>query len=59
MPEDVGGGPTNPVIYPDVVIGKHITLNYQNLGPVAMYVTTATVPYDLTDSQIEKFQQVT
>jgi hypothetical protein len=43
-PELVGGGPSNPVAWPRMTVGKDITLNYAGLGPVARYTTVVTVP---------------
>ncbi|MBB5867998.1 hypothetical protein F4553_001377 [Allocatelliglobosispora scoriae] len=39
-----GGGPDNPVIYKDMLLGKDITLNWGGLGPVARYTTVLTSP---------------
>jgi len=38
-PDPFGGGSTHPVIYPGILLGKYITLNYNNMGPVALYET--------------------
>lgn len=42
-----GGGPDNPVVWKDIVIGKDLTLNFNNMGPVAKYTTVLTVPSPL------------
>jgi hypothetical protein len=34
-----GAGPDNPVVYKDMLIGKDLTLNYNNMGAVAEYET--------------------
>jgi len=39
-----GGGQDNPVIWNNVVLGKDITLDFQGLGPVALYSTFMQVP---------------
>src|SRR5260221_6265262 len=38
-PDSWGGSSTQPVVYSDMKIGKEVTLNYNNMGPVAKYVT--------------------
>ena len=43
-PENLSGGPTSPMVWKDLVIGKDITLNYNNMGPVAKYTTVVRVP---------------
>lgn len=43
-----GGGPDNPVVWQDVMLGKNITLDYHGLGPVALYSTFMQVPKLLT-----------
>ncbi|MBW8813602.1 MAG: hypothetical protein JF588_09270 [Caulobacterales bacterium] len=48
-----GGDVDHPVIYPDMIIGKDITLNYNNMGPVAKYVTHVTCTTALPDAEIE------
>lgn len=43
-PDFFGGDSDHPVIYKDIMLGKDITLNYNNLGPVAKYTTVLTSP---------------
>jgi hypothetical protein len=38
------GGPRNAMVWKDLLIGKDITLNYNNMGPVAKYTTVIRVP---------------
>lgn len=38
------GGPNNPVVWPDVMLGKDLTLDFHGLGPVALYSTFMQVP---------------
>lgn len=42
-----GGGPNNPVVWPDVNLGKDVTLNFKGLGEVALYSTFMQVPKPL------------
>jgi hypothetical protein len=42
-----GGGQDNPVIWPEVMLGKDVTLNFRSLGPVALYTTSMQVPKPL------------
>jgi hypothetical protein len=42
-----GGGPNNPVVWSDVMLGKDVTLDFQGLGPVALYSTLMQVPKPL------------
>ena len=44
QPAALGGGPSNPVAWPRMLLGKDITLNYAGLGPVARYTTVVSVP---------------
>ena len=44
-----GGGPDNPVIWPDVLLGKDLTLDFDRLGPVALYSTFMQVPKALAN----------
>jgi hypothetical protein len=39
-----GGGPNNPVLWRDVMLGKDVTLDFNGLGPVALYSTFMQVP---------------
>ena len=39
-----GGGPNNPVVWRDVMLGKDVTLDFAGLGPVALYSTFMQVP---------------
>lgn len=52
VPTTWGGGSNNPIAYPGMLMGKQITLNYNNLGPVAQYTTTLTVPVALESTQL-------
>ncbi|WP_437573561.1 hypothetical protein [Sorangium sp. So ce887] len=40
----VGGSDTSPVVWKNMVLGKDIQLNYNNMGAVARYTTVVTVP---------------
>jgi len=48
LPSTWGGGTANPVLYPGMLMGKQLTLDYDGLGPVASYVTTLTMPQSLS-----------
>jgi hypothetical protein len=39
-----GGGPDNPVVWSQVMLGKDLTLDYHGLGPVALYSAFMQVP---------------
>lgn len=52
IPEFHGGGVDNPVVYPDVVLGKDITLNFNGMGSVARFTTQVTVPNTLPRAQM-------
>ena len=39
-----GGGADNPVVWRDVILGKDLTLDFNGLGPVALYSTFMEVP---------------
>jgi hypothetical protein len=39
-----GGGQDNPVVWQDVLLGKDLTLDFNGLGPVALYSTFMQVP---------------
>lgn len=45
-----GGGQNNPVIWSDVVLGKNITLDFDGLGPVALYSTFMQAPKPLAST---------
>jgi hypothetical protein len=47
-----GGDADTPVIYKDVILGKDIQLNYNNLGPVALYNTYLWLPYAIDNAQL-------
>lgn len=53
LPQNFGGGPTNPIIYSDVLLGKEITLNYNSMGPVAKYVTKLTLGSSVTSANLQ------
>jgi hypothetical protein len=44
MPATFGGDADRPVIWNQMVIGKEVTLNFNNLGPVARYTTHLVLP---------------
>lgn len=52
-PQNWGGSWVNPLVYTGVQLGKTITLNYQDLGPVAEYITTVMVPFTLQSAQVQ------
>lgn len=43
-PYQLGGSNEVPILYRDVLIGKDLTLNFMDLGPVARYQTHVTLP---------------
>lgn len=43
-PSQYGGDQDHPVIWDTLVLGKDLTLNFQNLGPVAKYTTHLILP---------------
>lgn len=47
-PGNWAGGEASPVLYPGMLMGKQLTLDYDGLGPVAGYVTTLTMPQSLS-----------
>ena len=47
------GGPDRPVIWENMTIGKEVSLNYMNMGPVARYETEVTVPRALARGHVE------
>ena len=44
FPQFSGGDQDHPAIWQDMVLGKDVTLNFNNLGPVAKYTTHMTLP---------------
>jgi hypothetical protein len=52
-PQNFGGAPGQPVVWKDIVLGKDLTLNFRNLGPVAQYLTYLKIPNSLPKAQIE------
>lgn len=48
-----GGDATHPVIYPAMLIGKDLTLNYNAMGPVARYVTSFTLASAVSNATVE------
>lgn len=52
-PWNWGGGDDNPVIWKDMLIGKNITLNYNNMGAVAKYTTVVWVPNATSSMGVE------
>ena len=55
-PGHFGGGttvPYKPVIWKDVIIGKDLTLNFNNLGKVAKYSTQIHIPNDISNADVE------
>ena len=45
-----GGGQSNPVVWPNVMLGKDVTLDFHGLGPVALYSTFMQVPKPLASA---------
>lgn len=43
-PTQYGGDQDHPVIWDTLVLGKDLTLNFQNLGPVAQYTSHLVIP---------------
>src|SRR5581483_4001168 len=43
-PTVFGGDPDHPSIWDQIVLGKDVTLNFNNMGPVAQYTTHLTLP---------------
>lgn len=52
-PELFGGDENHPVYWQNTVLGKNITLNYQNRGAVSKYETVLRVPYDAPTGAVE------
>jgi len=44
IPEVFGGDLDHPILWDSVILGKDVTLNFNNLGPVARYTTHLTLP---------------
>jgi len=49
-PYQLGGSNEVPILYRDALIGKNLTLNFMNLGPVARYQTHVTLPRKVNSS---------
>jgi len=47
------GGPDRPVIWENMTIGKEVSLDYMNMGPVARYETELTIPRALPRGHVE------
>ncbi|MGH8318460.1 MAG: hypothetical protein ACREUL_10835 [Steroidobacteraceae bacterium] len=47
------GGPDRPVIWEDMTLGKEVSLNYMNMGPVARYETELSIPRALVRGHVE------
>ena len=43
-PTVFGGDPDHPIIWNQIVLGKDVTLNFNNMGSVAQYTTHLTLP---------------
>lgn len=52
-PERFGGGPSNPVVWRQLEIGKELTLNFMGLGAVAKYTTIVKTPNPIEPCAIE------
>jgi hypothetical protein len=54
-PQNFGGSPGHPVVWKDVTMGKGLTLNFKNLGPVGQYSTyiKLDIPKSLPKAQVE------
>lgn len=54
-PQNFGGAPGHPVVWKDVLMGKDLTLNFNNLGPVGQYSTYVKldIPKSLPKAQVE------
>jgi hypothetical protein len=55
-PDAFGGGPNNPVIYPDLQIGKNLTLGWSKdnvVRPIALYQTAISSPATMSSVQVE------
>lgn len=52
-PDNHGGAATRPVIYHDMLLGKDVTLNYSNMGPVAKYDSIITLASAVNSANLE------
>ncbi|MEN8255277.1 MAG: hypothetical protein ABFR33_07385 [Verrucomicrobiota bacterium] len=52
-PQNFGGGPDNPVLWWNMVLGKDIILDYNGMGAVVKYETILVPPADSANSQFE------
>jgi len=52
-PGTFGGGSNNPVIYKDMVLGKDLTMNYNNMGAVVQYETVMYSETNIASVRIE------
>lgn len=50
---DLGGDDYHPILWPTCRLGKNITLNYNNMGPVAKYETYVVAPADTYSAGLE------
>lgn len=48
-PTVFGGDPDHPVIWDQIVLGKDLTLNFNNMGSVAQYTTHLVLPTPVTE----------
>ena len=55
-PQNFGGGSETPVIYPDMVMGKDLLLNYNGMPRVAKYTSHFVLPSDLPDDTRPNFE---
>lgn len=51
--DSVGATPSTPVVWPGIKLGKAVTLNFQNRGPVAYYETQITLPRATSSGAIQ------
>lgn len=51
-PDILGGSATRPVIFTDMLLGKDVTLNYNNMGSVAKYVTHLTLASPVSQANL-------
>ena len=52
-PQNFGGAPREPVVWKDVLMGKDLSLNFHDLGPVGEYSTYLKMPNSLPQAEIE------
>jgi hypothetical protein len=52
-PASMGGDDSHPISYPGMLLGKVITLNYKNMGPVVDYLSTLTLPQSVSGAWME------